>query len=75
MTDKQLPDIFADCLITHHAELLEGDDKTIRDAVIVKIVALLALGFDIPPVDGQPVDMEESIQKLRAALITLQGKH
>lgn len=59
---------FARAVLHHHQTLLTGSNKEIRDAVIVKSVALVALAFGIPPVPGEPLDTDDAIEKLRNAL-------
>ena len=68
MDDGERAKIFAELLCDHHTALLHGDDQRMKEAVIVKMVALVALAFSIPPVDDEPLDIEDTIGKLLAAL-------
>jgi hypothetical protein len=44
----------------------------LRDAVIIKMMALSALAYDLPIGDDTPFELEEAIAKLRAAMIVLE---
>jgi hypothetical protein len=62
-------------MFDHHGALLKNGDIEIRDAVIVKAVALLALAFDIPPTsEDENVDVDATIEKLRHAMNVLARK-
>jgi hypothetical protein len=65
---------FADDLITYHEAEIKSGDLELRDAVVVKIMALGALAYDLPISDETPLDLEEVIGKLRAALVVLGQK-
>jgi hypothetical protein len=65
---------FADDLTTFHEAELRSSDLELRDAVVVKIMGLGALAYDLPISDETPLDHEEVIEKLRAALTVLEGK-
>jgi len=68
---SQLARDFAAVLVEHHAADLASGDERIRNAVFVKMVALTALTFGIPPKDDGILDVDDTIEKLRAALETL----
>jgi hypothetical protein len=55
-------------LMEHHADLLASGDIEVRDAIIIKSIALLVLAFDISAVDGEPPDQKEALEKLAYAL-------
>jgi hypothetical protein len=64
--------MLAQMLATYHAEQLHGPDQDLREAIIVKTVALLALAFDIPPTANETdVDIDDTIDRLRDALYTI----
>lgn len=65
---------FADDLITYHEADLKSGEIELRDAVVVKIMALGAIAYDLPISDETPLELEEVIAKLRAALIVLGEK-
>jgi hypothetical protein len=70
---EQLAHGFADAMATHHEADLASGDERIRDAVIVKMVALTALAFGIPPTsDDDVVDVDKMMAKLRVALSMLE---
>jgi hypothetical protein len=72
MKNKEDPAlVFTEMMLAHHEVLLRGGDIETRDAVIVKMVALLALAFGIPPVEGQELDVDDCIAKLKHALTIL----
>jgi hypothetical protein len=58
---------FANMMVKHHKADLRSDDKELRNAIVVKTVALVVLAFDIPATDCG-VDHEEALVKLRNAL-------
>lgn len=59
---------FAGAMCRHHETLLANGDEEARDAVIIKLVAITALAFGIPPVAGEPLDVDDAIAKLKHAL-------
>jgi hypothetical protein len=62
-------------LMRRHAKLLAGDDTDARNAVIIKMIALVALAFDIPPIRGEDnLDVDEVLEKLRRALTVIAVK-
>lgn len=61
-------------LMRHHAELLSRNDAEARAAVVVKMVALIALAFGIPPTENDGFDIDEIIEKLRGALAVIAAK-
>lgn len=62
-------------LATYHAEQLHGPDQDLREAVIVKTVALLALAFDIPPTgDMTDVDIDDTVDRLRHVLHAIKDR-
>jgi hypothetical protein len=74
MNDDDLAQKFAHLLMSFHRVALEGADKEVRDAVVVKAVALIALAFNIPAIRGEPVNIPEALTKLQAALAVLKLK-
>jgi hypothetical protein len=64
----------ADDLVTYHEVDLKSGDIELRDAVIVKMMALAALAYELPFSNEAPFDLEEALAKLRAALIVLEEK-
>jgi hypothetical protein len=65
MTNKAAKRLVAD-LMDHHRDIVH--DENVRDAVIVKSVALLVLAFDLPAMDGKPIDYDEAIRNLYSAV-------
>jgi hypothetical protein len=61
-------------LMRHHAALLTGRDSEAYDAVVVKMVALIALAFGIPPADSEELDIDDVIERLRRALDVIARK-
>jgi hypothetical protein len=61
-------------LMLHHAALLTGPDMEARNAVVVKMVALVALAFGIPPDDQDELDVDDAIDRLRIALDVIARK-
>jgi len=53
-------------LVQFHAAELQGNQK-LRDAIIVKMVALVALAYGHAPVDG-PFNLQDTLAKLTSAL-------
>jgi hypothetical protein len=64
---------FADDLVAYHKADLESGDLELRDAVVVKMMALSALAYDLE-IGDEPFDLEDVLLKLRAALIVLEEK-
>src|SRR5262245_24181527 len=60
----------ADGLADYHRNDLCGSEE-LRNALIIKTVALLALAYDVPPINYKPLDTEEILNKLRDALRTI----
>jgi len=57
-------------ILKYHADEITGEE-TLRDAVIVKSMALSCLAYDLPPTDDSPWDMDEIMANLRKALLVL----
>jgi hypothetical protein len=72
---EQLASGFANAMITHHAADLVSPDEKVRDAVIVKMVALTALAFGIAPTDDGMLDVDDAMGRLRIALMALDSSH
>jgi hypothetical protein len=66
-TIEQLAADFSDGMIQHHKTLM-GHSIAGRDAVICKMVALLALAYGIPPTRDKPLDVQEAMVGLMIAL-------
>jgi hypothetical protein len=67
--EEETPETFlASALINYHRSQLTSGNKALADAVMVKVVALLVLAFDAPAVRGGPVDYDDALAKLRAAI-------
>jgi hypothetical protein len=64
---------FTASMIRHHKTQLASKDEEIRNAVIVKMVALVSLAFGIPPIRGESLDANEAMAKLKIALEILDG--
>ena len=64
---------FTDALCEHHLEQLRAaaDDDELRDAIVIKLTALTALAFDLPPTRGMPLDTDEALEKLRGAIAVI----
>ena len=60
----------ASMLAIYHGEELFGDEE-LRDAVIIKSVALCTLAFDIPAVKDEGIDYEEALEQLEGAVSIL----
>ena len=59
-------------VIAYHVNALKSGDRKLRDAVIVKSVALCALAFDIPPTrDETTFDVDEIVVRLKEAIKTI----
>jgi hypothetical protein len=65
---EELAQQLADDIVAFHGDDLHSGGEKIKNAVIVKTVALVVLAFGIPAVPGEPVDIEDAITKLREAL-------
>jgi hypothetical protein len=74
-TPEEKGETFVEMMIEHHRELVEGDDIEARNAVIVKMISLVALAFGIPPISDDPtIDVEECMSKLTEALTVIERK-
>jgi len=71
MKTEKAAKAFAHAVLEHHKDLLHGDEK-VRDAVIRKSVALIALAFDIPPVKNEPLIYHDCLAVLIEALADIQ---
>ena len=60
----------ASMLVIYHGEELFGDDE-LRDAVIIKSVALCTLAFDVPALKDEVLDYEEALEQLDGAVSIL----
>jgi hypothetical protein len=70
-SQEQLLKQFTDALWEHHLPLLRQADDELRDAIVVKMVALTALAFGIEPTRGVPLDTDDAIAKLQQALAVI----
>jgi hypothetical protein len=69
--DPRLVEQFTDALCEAHiAQLRSGDDE-LRDAIMIKMVALTALAFGMSPTRGVPLDTDDAISNLRQALAVI----
>ena len=60
-------------LIDYHDAQIRSGDERVRNAAIIKSVALVALAFDIPPTSDDPtIDYDDCLAKLRDAIEVLQ---
>jgi hypothetical protein len=68
--------LLTDLLIMYHEKELHGDDEEARNAVVVKMIAMTAVAFDIPPnsSDTRVYDIDDTCDRLRAALKVLRRK-
>ena len=57
-------------LVIYHGEELFGDEE-LRDAVIIKSVALCTLAFDVPALKDERIDYEEALNELEGAVSIL----
>jgi hypothetical protein len=67
---KQLANLLAD----YHAEQLNHafPNEKLLNAFVVKTVALIALAFDVPPIDDDNyVDIDDTVARLQSALHTI----
>ena len=63
--------MFTDSICEHHAAALH-ENETLRDAVIIKMIALLTLAYDIPPTsDDETWNLDEVLAKLKRAIEVL----
>ena len=68
---SRLESKFADLLVRHHEADLGCGDVRKRDAVVVKMVALTALAFGLPPTDDGQLDVDDVMARLKIALSVL----
>jgi hypothetical protein len=63
--------ILTDDIIRRYRHVMDDEEK--RNAVVVKAVALIALAYGIPPIDYEPLDVNEVLRKLTLAEKVLTG--
>jgi hypothetical protein len=61
-------------ILEYHLDIMKGGDAELRDAVIVKMTALVSLAFDLAPTPEAPVDVDDAINKLRCAMHVLAAR-
>jgi len=73
-TPEELAQELAAGLASFHAAELHGSDIELRNAVIVKTVALVGLAYEIPPTSDGDYDVPDMLMRLTSALATIAKK-
>jgi hypothetical protein len=58
-------------ILEYHIDIVKGGNTELRDAAIVKMTALVSLAFDMAPTSEAPLDVDDTISKLRCAMHVL----